>query len=212
MPGKAAAQIAISSPCRGGCFSPPPPPPPPTRQTPPADNQIHEVAQLKNSSQETKLLKPAVKISPSPKINSTKHPQSLFRLERTPTDCFQQLTRILIEPMFRLEMKNLVQSNSGATTIQSQQTSNRRQFLIRSPRRTHHPTHPRNPSPNPRSSRPKFFPEGILKIAFADTDHRQIATLASFCENFTEKLAFGGVQQRMCSEDFRQRGKRTARS
>jgi hypothetical protein len=33
------------------------------------------------------------------------HPQSLFRLERTPTLCFQQLTRNLNEPMFRLETK-----------------------------------------------------------------------------------------------------------
>jgi hypothetical protein len=32
-----------------------------------------------------------------------KHPQSLFRLESIPLLCFQQLTQILIEPMFRLE-------------------------------------------------------------------------------------------------------------
>jgi hypothetical protein len=41
---------------------------------------------------------------PSHKAKSIKkHPQSLFRLESTPTLCFLQLTRILIEPMFRLE-------------------------------------------------------------------------------------------------------------
>src|SRR6202041_656740 len=31
------------------------------------------------------------------------YPQFLFRLERTPIACFQQLTRVLNEPMFRLE-------------------------------------------------------------------------------------------------------------
>ena len=35
--------------------------------------------------------------------NTKNHPQSLFRLEPTPTLCFQQLTRNLNEPMFRLE-------------------------------------------------------------------------------------------------------------
>jgi len=41
---------------------------------------------------------------PPRKTKSPKsHPQSLFRLERPSTSCFQQLTKILNEPMFRLE-------------------------------------------------------------------------------------------------------------
>ena len=45
-----------------------------------------------------------------------KHPQSLFRLERTPTLCFLQLTQILIEPMFRLERQKInreINQNAG---------------------------------------------------------------------------------------------------
>src|SRR5580704_8575762 len=38
-----------------------------------------------------------------PAVIAISTPQSLFRLERTPIPCFQQLTRILNEPMFRLE-------------------------------------------------------------------------------------------------------------
>jgi hypothetical protein len=41
--------------------------------------------------------------SPKQAKNAENHPQSLFRLERTPTLYFHQLTRILNEPMFRLE-------------------------------------------------------------------------------------------------------------
>ena len=36
-----------------------------------------------------------------------KHPQSLFRLESMPLLCFQRLTQILIEPMFRLERQKI---------------------------------------------------------------------------------------------------------
>ena len=43
---------------------------------------------------------------PPNKAQSIKnHPQSLFRLERTPLLCFQQLTRNLNDTMFRLEIK-----------------------------------------------------------------------------------------------------------
>ena len=43
---------------------------------------------------------------PSKKAKSIKnHPQSWFRLERTSTLCFQQLTRNLNDTMFRLEIK-----------------------------------------------------------------------------------------------------------
>src|ERR1700723_610675 len=41
---------------------------------------------------------------PKKRKNTKNHPQSLFRLEPTPTVCFLQLTRILNEPMLRLEM------------------------------------------------------------------------------------------------------------
>jgi hypothetical protein len=51
-------------------------------------------------------------VEPSKKAKSTKNdPQSLFRLERTSTVYFQQLTRNLNEPMFRLEMKNDAKKN-----------------------------------------------------------------------------------------------------
>src|ERR1700723_337587 len=48
-----------------------------------------------------------------PAIIATSTPQSLFRLERTPIPCFQQLTRNLNEPMFRLETKKEVNRNAG---------------------------------------------------------------------------------------------------
>src|ERR1700723_2372445 len=182
-----------------------------SRQIQPADIRIRLVARVKNSNQETKALDFFPKITLSTKINSTRHPQSLFRLERTPTYYFQQLTRILIEPMFRLELKNLIQSNSSAT-IQRQQTSNRSQFLIRSPRRTNHLTHPRNLSPNPRSSHPKFSQEGVLNIAFANADNRKPTTLASFHENFAEELPLRSMQQWMRGQNFHQRRERPARS
>jgi hypothetical protein len=52
---------------------------------------------------------------PSKKAKSIKnHPQSLFRLERTPIPYFQQLTRNLNEPMFRLE------TNKGGKKPQAQ--------------------------------------------------------------------------------------------
>jgi hypothetical protein len=59
--------------------------------------QARRAARLENSRSE---------IGPRRAKTSKSPPSSMFRLERTPTDCFQQLTRILIEPMFRLEHSN----------------------------------------------------------------------------------------------------------
>jgi hypothetical protein len=59
--------------------------------------QARRTAQLDNSRSE---------IGSQRTKTSKSHPSKMFRLERTPTDCFQQLTRILNEPMFRLERAN----------------------------------------------------------------------------------------------------------
>jgi len=57
---------------------------------------------------------------PSHKAKSIKeHPQSLFRLERTPTLCFLQLTRILIEPMLRLERQKIDRELSQNAGVKS---------------------------------------------------------------------------------------------
>jgi hypothetical protein len=45
--------------------------------------------------------------------NTKNHPQSLFRLERTPTVYFHQLTRNLNEPMFRLEREKVRRKNEA---------------------------------------------------------------------------------------------------
>jgi hypothetical protein len=54
-----------------------------------AEIRIHQIARRKTSNQETKTLDFFPKITCPTKTNSIKHPQSLFRLERTPTYCFQ---------------------------------------------------------------------------------------------------------------------------
>jgi hypothetical protein len=50
--------------------------------------------------------------------NTKNHPQSLFRLERTPTLYFHQLTRILIEPMFRLDHRQRASAEAPKPALQ----------------------------------------------------------------------------------------------
>jgi hypothetical protein len=68
------------------------------------------------------------KLQSSKQLKITKnHPQSLFRLERTPTLYYHQLTRILIEPMFRLEREKAAEkarAKNPKIHPSQQQTSN----------------------------------------------------------------------------------------
>src|ERR1700690_1340877 len=226
MSGKVAASRAISRLCRGGCFSPPAVRPRLCRRVRPAEVQIQPSPRHQISNREAIRLE--IRATPTKQrmeaaSNREKTPafqtqfrgsprtgpSNLLRLDRCPTDCFQRLTRLFNRTHVAIKSESAEGKRSGPAT-QNQQSSQPSQFLIRSPRRTNHPALLRDLPANPRSTRPKRFLDALVKIAFADTDHRQIATLAGFGENFAEELAFGSVQQGMCSQNFRQRRKRPA--
>src|SRR5271154_3721846 len=114
MPGKVAASRAISSLRRGGSFLSDPPAfrPRLRRRIHSAKHQIQPTLSLKNSNRETIRLEtratPTKQRSEATSNREKTHgfqtqfrrspqtgPSDLLRLDRCPTDCFQQLTRLL---------------------------------------------------------------------------------------------------------------------